>query len=149
MGVCDEASAFNRPSIVADAWAATDCESPNRLFQFNWYISKGMAVVWVLVLFGIFQLQVRLHASRATLPQRSEQLIGNVREAVIHCPSGRIGWMDLDRQPIGWHAITTIEPGQYLARLSGRENPDHWNLSDEADYPRFDDDWTLHLAPLP
>ena len=154
VAVCDEVSVFNRATVSAEAWASTTPSSHLRLFEYNSFMSAEMsserAVVWLVLLWGVFRLQVKLHEHPDEMPPSDtcESLIGNGKEASIDVPSGRLGWMDVEVSNNGWRALATIPPGRYLCRLSGGENPDHWNLNDPAQYPPDDQDWVLHLAPL-
>lgn len=155
IAVCDKSSDFNRTSICADAWASTTRNSPDRLFQYNSYMwsemSSGRAVIWILLLWGVFRLKIKLHERLDQMPSQEScaSLIGNCREASIDLPSGRLGWVDVEcsaQEP--WREIAAIPAGKYLCRLSGDENSDHWNLAGPSQYPSNDEDWVLHLALL-
>lgn len=154
VAVCDELSAFNRTTIAADAWASTTPSGPDRLFEYNSFMCAEMsaerAVVWLLLLWGVFRLRVKLHERLDQMPSCDScfPLIGNGKEASINVPSGRLGWMDVDGAPNSWRELANIPPDRYLCRLSGNENPDHWDLKEPAEYPPNDEDWVLHLAPL-
>jgi hypothetical protein len=154
VAVCDELSVFNRATIATDAWASTAPSSHDRLFEYNAFMcdemSSARAVVWILLLWGVFRLRVELHERLDEMPSRdsSSPLIGNGKEASINVPSGRLGWMDVDGTPNSWRELARIPPGSYLCRLSGNEHPNHWGLKDPAQYPPDDEDWVLHLVPV-
>lgn len=153
IAICDEASPFNRSTISTDAWRATTPGSDIRLFQFNGYMQNQMraehAIVWILVLWGVYRVRVVLHRDVADLPRESEcfDLIGNDVSATISCPSGRIGWLDVDyADSARWIHIADVPPGRYRGRLTGEEN--HSGLTTLVEYPADGEDWTLHLAPV-
>lgn len=156
IALCDVSSSFNRTSICADAWASTSPDSQNQLFEFNSFLCREMvserAIAWILVLWGVFRLRVRLHERIDQMPclESCALLIGNSTEASICLPTGRLGWIDIEiASHSPWREIVAIPPGKYLCRLVGSENPDHWNLFDPTHYPPDDEDWMLHLALLP
>jgi hypothetical protein len=155
IAVCDQSSVFNRATISADAWASTTTTSSDRLFEYNSYMcaemSSDRAIIWILVLWGVFRLRVELHERLDEMPsiESSAHLIGNCREASIDLSSGRLGWIDVENAAnSSWREVATIPPGRYLCRLTGDERPDHWNLAGPADYPPDDEDWVLHLVLL-
>jgi hypothetical protein len=155
LAVCDQASSFNRPTIASDAWASTTPRSTERLFEYNGQMQREMnaerAVVWVTLLWGcVFRLKVELHAQVSQLPalNGTNSFVGPTAEAILNCPTGRIGWIDVDGSaPIQWHFIAEVLPGRYICRMTGDENPEHWTVEDAADYPPDGEDWTLHMAP--
>lgn len=156
IAVCDEASAFNRATICSDGWASTTTASPDRLFEFNSFMSAEMsserAIAWILLLWGVFRLRLKVHERVGQMPSldSSALLIGHCREASVDLPTGRLGWIDIENAArAAWKEITTIPPGRYLCRLSGNEGPNHWGLAAPADYPPDDEDWVLHMVLLP
>jgi hypothetical protein len=151
LAVCDETSTFNTTTLFADAWTAAKSVGPNRLWAFNSFLAAEMsaeqAISWVLILWGTYRLRVRIHDNADTMPFKAIAfpLIDQVSEAVLACPTGRIGWVDVEASK--WHPLCTVAKGRYLARITGTDNPDHWHL-DPASYPRDGSDWELHLLPV-
>ncbi|MFT3684587.1 MAG: hypothetical protein QM783_06590 [Phycisphaerales bacterium] len=154
LAVCDRASVFNRPTVVKEAWESTVPDDPDRLFRFNSCMVRemeaGRALVWLILLWGVFRLKVRVYAAETDLPPVDEHapLLGSLLEAVVTFETGELGWFDMHNGEGRWHAVARVTPGAYRCRLSGAENQEHWDLTEPSQYPPDDEDWTLHMAPV-
>lgn len=153
LAVCDEQSPMHTPSLASNAWHSTTRGSDIRLFQFNGYFVDRMraeqGIAWILVLWGTFRLRVVLHSPDSTqFPFTGlAPLIGNEYEAVITCKTGRLVWVDVEREDgLGSRHVAEVPPGRYNCVLTGEEG--HWEIEDPAHYPEGDEDWTLHMQAI-
>ncbi len=145
--VVDAKSPMCRTTMFREAWDALP-EDDLKLWRLNSFFGDGMArfecLAWILVLMGTCRLRVRLHESRESYPTATAQFVGLLDSSVIECPSGELMWQALDTgEP--FERLATVPPGRYECRLTGMENPDHWDIFSAADYPQDGEDWTLHL----
>jgi hypothetical protein len=151
LGICDEKLGSPAASLNDAAWKSTSPTSPDRLFEYNTYLMDrqraGSHATWPLVLWGTFRIEVELHHNAASFESSPDSVlfIGNINESVIDLPTGTLGLLDVEVD--SWQPISKVSPGRYRIRVTGSEEPSHWDIESPTDYPLEDHNWVIHLLP--
>jgi hypothetical protein len=153
LAICDAESPMARTSLNREAWDFGKT-TPEPLFGYNTFLSRemeqGHGLCWILVLWGVYRLELRLHTERLPRIQKHGTLIGNTVTAPrLRCPSGRLVIVDVESSATATPTpFATIPPGDYAALFedAGIEGQ-HWDLTNPSQYPKHEGpEWIVHLA---